>query len=56
VQLVQSVTSGARPHVFAATMTSEPKAHGADFLRRNLHRELQAQITACKGDVLTAFK
>ena len=54
--LAQAVLTGPRPHIFAAVTSSEPKAHGGEFLRRNLARELQAQIGASHGDVLAAFR
>jgi hypothetical protein len=54
--LQQAVLTGPRPHIFAAVTSSEPKAHGGEFLRRNLARELQAQIGACRGDVLAAYR
>lgn len=54
--LAQAVLTGPRPHIFAAVTSSEPKAHGGEFLRRNLARELQAQIGASRGDVLAAFR
>jgi hypothetical protein len=54
--LEQAVLTGPRPHIFAAVTSSEPKAHGGEFLRRNLARELQAQIGASHGDVLAAFR
>lgn len=52
----QAVLNGPRPHIFAAVTSSEAKAHGGEFLRRNMVRELQAQVGACRGDVLAAFK
>lgn len=52
----QAVLTGPRPHIFTAVTSSEAKAHGGQFLRQNLARELQSQLGACRGDVLAAFK
>lgn len=54
--VLESSSSGAQPHVFAAVLTSERYAHGGEHLRRNLYREVTQQLKLTPIDPLAALK
>lgn len=53
--MLQVDRTGSAKHMFAAVISATRTAHGGNFLRRNMHRELLQQIGAV-GDVHKAIR
>lgn len=55
VLIQEAVTTGSRPHTFAAVITCSANGHGGNYLRRHLYQAVTQKIAAEHGDVIAGF-